>query len=141
MQRQHQVAIRPGQKPRQHFDARHARTQRRVNRSQFQTDIASANHQQRLGNLGQVESAGGIHHPRAVELQAGNHRRTRTGGNHDAIERQLFFSAARLGYLQRIGILESRASLNVLNGMLLRKLPQSAGELLDHAFLPATQPP
>ena len=79
----------PGSKPGQHFDHGHFRAQRRIDRAQFQADVAAADHQQRSGNVVQDSSAPVESIMRGrVELEAGNDRRTRTGREDDAIEGQ-----------------------------------------------------
>ena len=94
VQRQHQIAVGAGQQAGHHFDASHFAAERGVNRSQFQSDVAAADDEQRFRNVGQIECAGRIHQARAVELEARHDGRTRSGRDDDAVEGQVLFAAA-----------------------------------------------
>jgi hypothetical protein len=91
VQRENQVAIGSGEQARHHFYAGHLGAERRVDRAEFQSDVAAADYQQRFWNVGEVESAGRIHEARAVELEAGHDGGTRSGGDDDAVEGQILF--------------------------------------------------
>jgi len=91
---EHQVAVGAGSKPAS-FRRRSLCCEGGVNRSQFQSDVAAADDEQSLRNVGQIESAGRIHEARAVELEAGHDGRTRSGSDDDAVESQILFAARR----------------------------------------------
>ena len=96
VQRKNEVAIRAGEQAGEHFDDRDARAQRSVDRTEFEADVSAADDQQSTGNIFEVQRAGGIHHARRIELQRGNNRRTRTGGDNDAIESERFCRSRRI---------------------------------------------
>jgi hypothetical protein len=86
VQRENQVAVRAGQESGEHFDDGHARAQCGVDRAEFEADVSAADDQQSAGNVFEVQSAGGIHHARGIELQSGNNCGAGTGREDDAVE-------------------------------------------------------
>ena len=78
-----------------------------------------------LAKIPKVEGAGGIHHARAIELEAWNHARTRSGRDYDAVERQILFATRRLGHFQGGRVAECRLARHVLHRALLGQLPQA----------------
>ena len=62
-----QVAIGAGQEAARHFDDRDGAAERRVDRAELEADVAAADDQQRLRDVGQVERRGRIHHARVVQ--------------------------------------------------------------------------
>ena len=139
VQREDQIAIRAGKQSGQHFDDRHVRAERGVDRAEFEADVSAADDQQGAGNVFEIQRAGGIHHARRVELQRGNDRRARAGGDDDAVEGERLFGAVGFRDPQRGGVLKRRAALHVLHLALLRENAEAAGELLDDAFFPRAQ--
>src|SRR5260370_11039534 len=119
VQREHQVAVGAGQQAGHHFDTGHLGAERGIDRSHFQSDVAAANDEQRFWNVGQVESAARIHEARAVELEARDDGRPRSGGNDDSGEGQVVLPAAGLRHFHRGGIHERRFTLHELNRALL----------------------
>ena len=57
----------PGSRPAGHLDDGDAAAERGVDAAQFEADIAAADDEQRLRDVGQVERAGRIHHARIVQ--------------------------------------------------------------------------
>ena len=136
---QYKITIRAGQQAGQHFDARHFRSQRRVHRAEFQSDVTAADDQQRLRNVGQVKGAGGIHHAWAIEFEARDHTWSRTGRDDDAVERHVLVAAGHLRYFEGGRIDECRLARHELHGALLRQLSQAAGEFFHHALFPSAE--
>ena len=54
-QRANQIPIHAGHQLRQHFDDRHLGTEGGIDLTQLQPDVSAADHQQRLGNLFQLQ--------------------------------------------------------------------------------------
>ena len=75
----HEIAVGAGQQPRRHLDDGDGAAERRVDRAEFEADVAAADDEQRLRNVRQVERAGRIHHARVVHLEHRRNRRRRPG--------------------------------------------------------------
>ena len=67
VQREDEVAVGSGEQAGEHFDAGHFGAEGGVDGAEFEPDVAAADDEQRFRNVGQIESAGGIHEARAVE--------------------------------------------------------------------------
>jgi hypothetical protein len=67
LQHVHQIAIGARQQAAGHLDNGHFAAERGVDGAELETDVAAADDEQRLRNVRQVETAGRIHHARAVE--------------------------------------------------------------------------
>ena len=78
----------PGSRPAGHLDDRHLGAERGVDAAQLEPDVAAADDQQRLRNVGQIQRAGGVHQPRAVDGQARDRRRPRAGRDDRVLEGQ-----------------------------------------------------
>src|SRR4029077_5314629 len=55
MQRSNKISVRSGKQPGQHFNDRHARGERSIYRTQLQSDVAAAHHEQAAWNMFEVE--------------------------------------------------------------------------------------
>ena len=75
MENPDEIAIRAGQQARGHFDNGHLAPKRRVYRSQLEADVSAADHEQRFGNVRQIERRCRVEHARAVDRQPGHPRR------------------------------------------------------------------
>ncbi len=137
-QRLHQVAVGAGQQPGRHLDDRHLGAERGVDRAELQADVAAADDQQRLGDLGQIERPGRVEHPRAVDRQPGDARRVRTGGEHQVVALHLLGAGRRL-HRQRRRAGDGRPALHVGDLAQLGHLAGAAGQLLDHLVLVGAQ--
>ena len=134
-----QVAIGAGQQAGQHFHHGDLGSQRRIDGAKFQTNVPAAHNQHGLGNIQQGQGAGGVEDTWAGNVERRNRRRTRTGGDDNAVEGAIIGRTSYGFYLQSIGVLEAGATLNVLDLAQARQLSQPAGQLLHHAFLPGAK--
>ena len=89
MEHGHEVAIGAGQQPRRHLDDGDFAAERGVDAAELEPDVAAADDEQRLGNVGQLESGRRIEHSRAVERQRRDARGMRTGGENAVLELQI----------------------------------------------------
>ena len=83
-----EIAIRAGQQSARHFDDRDLRAERGVDRAELEADVAAADDEQRLRDVGQIERGGRVHQARALDRQARHGRRPRTGRDDRVLERQ-----------------------------------------------------
>src|SRR5438552_9342042 len=98
VQRKNEIAVRAGQQSRKHFNYRYLAAESRINRAEFQADVAAADHEQSFGHFCQVQRSGGIHHARSIEFESGNDGRPRSCSQNDAVERKVLFGAVRLAH-------------------------------------------
>jgi len=101
VQRENEIAVGAGKQAGEHFDDRDARAQRGVNRAEFKADVPAADDQQATGNIIEIESAGGIHHARSIELQCWDNCRAGAGCDDDAVEGERFLRAVGFRNAQR----------------------------------------
>ncbi len=131
----HEIAIGAGQQARRHFDDGDGAAERRVHRSELEPDVAAADDEQRLRDVGQIERAGGIHHARIVHLQHRRHRRERSGRQNRVLERQRVLGPVDFLDAQRVRIDNLGETLDVLNLAVLDELTGAARQPLDDVVL------
>ena len=131
----HQVAIGAGQQSRRHLDHRHLGAERRVDRTQFQTDVATTDDEHRLWDLRQIERGGGIEQARRVNGQRRDLGRRRAGRHNQVVDGDGLFPAICLLHADRLGVNDRRPALEVIDLAELRHLAGAAGQLLDDAVL------
>ena len=91
----YQIAVSAGEERVGEFHHRHLRAELRVDRPHFEADVAPADHQQRLGHVGQFEGAGGIHHSGTADVERRNPARTRAARQDAMLKRDRLAGPAR----------------------------------------------
>ena len=134
-----QVAIGAGQQAAGHLDDGDLAAERGVDGAQLEADVAAADDEQRLRDVGQIERAGGIHQPRAVDRQAGNLRRHRAGGDDAVLEGERLLRAVDLLDVERVRVAERGHALDVLDLAQVADLAGAGGELADDLVLEVAQ--
>ena len=140
-----EVAVGAGHHHVKHFDDVDARAERRVHGGHFEPDDAAADHQHALRDRLQLQRAGGIDHARIF----GNERklyRLAAGGDDRLLETDGFlvagFVLARPRCQLDLDMIRIEKAPDPAHDVDLARLGhagETAGELLDHAFLEATK--
>ena len=81
-----QIAVGAGQQTRRHLDDGDLAAERGVHAAKLEADVAAADDEQGLRQVGQIERSRGVPDPRAVERQARHARRPRAGRQDGVLE-------------------------------------------------------
>src|SRR6185436_9830046 len=135
----HEIAIRTGEQSRRHLDDGDLAAEGGVDGAELETDVAAANHQQRLRHIRQLETRRRVHHPRAVEREGGDLRRMRAGGEYQMLELELGVTRGASD-LERLRTGDRGAALNELHLPQLGDAADAGGEFIDDALLVGAQP-
>ena len=137
-QRRHQILVGTGNNLVHQLDHRDGRAQSAVHRRHLQPDDAAADHQQAGRDVGQVQGARAVDHPRVLVRHEGQGDGFGAGGDDGLVERNGLAAAIRLhGQLVRRG--EAAQARHHGHLALPRQAAQPAGQALDHARLPIPQ--
>ena len=109
-----------------------------IDRGHLQADDAAAQDQQPLGDGGQLQGAGGVHHPRVLVGEAGDTHRGRAAGDDGVVEQHIDVALAGLD-ADAVGGLEAARALHHPDLALLGHGRQAAGELGYHLVLVGAQ--
>ena len=96
------------------------RAERRVDAAQLETDVAAADHQQRLRHVLEIERAGRVHDARAVEAEHRHLRGLRADGDDGVTEGDLLGAAIEQRDLEAGRTEERRRAAEVLDLACLR---------------------
>src|SRR6185436_2400801 len=121
-----------------HLDDGDLAAERGVDGAKLEADVAAADHEQRLRDVGQLEARGRVHHPRAVERERRYARRARPGGQDAVLELQLGLAAAG-GDRHRLRARQRGAPLDELHLAQPADLADPARQLVHHALLEGAQ--
>ena len=123
----------PGSRPSRHLDQRDRAAEGGVDLAQLEADVAAADHEQALGDLGHLERGRGVHQPLARRLDA------RAGGAGAepvatiACLKRIFCGSSPSTRTLRESS-KTRAPADDLHALALRDRRQPARELADHAL-------
>ena len=104
--------------------------ERGVDAAELEPDVAAADDEQRLRDVGQIERAGRVHHARIVDAAAPGIVDGRDPVAMIACSNvSVSLAARRSSIVERVRVAERRHALDVLDLPQLRDLPGTAGEL------------
>ena len=146
LERLDEISITAGQETVGKLDDRDARTEARVDRPHLETDVATADDEETVRHVLELEGSRRVHDARIVDAQDTRDGRRRAGRDDRVLENdlgRLLAHAGRraVGPLERQGIRvrEACTRRQVLDAARRAELADAARELLDDAVLPIAQ--
>ena len=136
--RANQIRIRTCQDRVGRLDNRHLAPQGAINGSKFHADIAAADHQKILRNLGNFQGFRGCHDPGIAQIKGSRQGRTRSNGNDGLVEVDKRLMPLRL-HAEAVGRFEVRAPMDHLNSALLSKPSNALAEFSQDGVLPSSK--
>ncbi len=127
------------QNPCLHFHHGHTRSQRGVDRAQFQTDVTTADNQQPAGDLIQFQGRTRIHDPGVIHRQCGRTNWDRPRRHDQSIKLEASALSLRAGQIQRMWIEEFPPGGDHVDLPRGRQLADSRTKAGDNFIFPGTQ--
>ena len=128
------IGIHAGQDAVEKLDHQHFRSQPAPHGAQLQPDYAGADHQHALGHLGQCQGSGRRHDGLFVDLDAGQLRDIRSGGDDDALGVQLLPFAVFEHHPDLAGRHDGRRTMDGIDLVLLEQ-ESDAVDVAFHALI------
>ena len=135
----HEIAIGARQQARRHLDDGDGAAERGVDGAELEADVAAADDEERLRDVGQIERGGRVHHARIVDLQRRRNRGHRSGREHRVLELHGLLAAGHELHAQVVRVDDLGPALEVLDLAVLDELAGAARQPLDDVVLELAQ--